>query len=130
MARALREPVPVKPFLEWAERRARILQVRFAEDDHTANVGLKYLMDEIGWPLEAGVRRLYRWRTGHENHRGMAERAVIEDALWRAGVGFWEVYEEIAAQDEERWYRDATVHKLPVFAQTRGGEWRRAREAA
>lgn len=103
MARALDEPIPVQPFLDWVDRRARILAIRY-DDGHKsgAHVGLEEVLDDIGWDRKAGVRRLHRWRNGGtQGHSGMAERAVVEDALWRAGVGFWEIYPEIAALDDE-----------------------------
>lgn len=95
----LREPIPVQPFLDWAQRRAKLLKALYAPNDSQADEGLTYLLDDIGWPHENGMRRLHRWRTGDQNFHGYAERAIIEDALWRAGVFTWEVYPDL--DDEE-----------------------------
>jgi len=88
----LKEPVPVAPFLQWADRRMRVLAVEY-DDGKSATAGIAQLMDDIGWPYDAGVRRFYRWRNDKTFH-GFVERAVVEDALWRAGVHFWEVYDD------------------------------------
>lgn len=96
----LREPVPVGPFVEWAEHRAAVLRARYADEESTRDDGFSHLMDDIGWPQDSGARRLYRWRN-LEDFSGYAERAVIEDALWRAGVGFWEIYPDIDDDETE-----------------------------
>ena len=118
-----KEPIPVAPFLEWFEKRARVLAVEFGEVHDQIGSGIKLACEECGWSQEAGARRYHRWR--FESKTGMCERAMIEDALDLAGVNFFEVYPEVVAEDEELWYREATVSRLPVFARTAEG-WRRA----
>lgn len=80
MARTLREPVPVQPFLEWFDRHVRL------HGDQEAPVAAA--LATIGWDDDAGQRRLNRWR--HE--MTMVDRDQVEDALHLAGVQFWEVY--------------------------------------
>jgi hypothetical protein len=108
MPPSLKDPVPAGPFLAWFDRQ---LELARREGDAWPTVTgsrrgrsrngdrgeLEYVLTRIGWPVESGSRRIYRWR--HEN-TGMVERAVVEDALWRAGVFFEDVYDtetEVAA---------------------------------
>lgn len=123
MPNKFREPIPIAPFLEWFERRASVLAVRYANVHDRYESGLALACEECGWSRDAGVRRIHRWH--HESKTGMCERAMIEDALDHAGVGFWELYPDVVAEDEERWYRESTISRLPVFAKTQEG-WQRA----
>lgn len=107
--RAVKDPIPVDPFLKWCD--ARRLQIT-REWDAYPSIGdvkvpgkgtgsrtatLKHLMGELGWPVESGARRLHRWR--FQNPGGVVSRPIVEDALWRADVSFYDVYPEFREAD-------------------------------
>lgn len=93
MSGGLHDPIPVAPFIAWLDTR---ITANGAEENP-----LTHALADIGWSDDASVRRLYRWR--HEVQ--LAERRDVEDALHRAGVGFWEVYpdpdDDRTADDED-----------------------------
>jgi hypothetical protein len=94
MARPLREPLPVGPFLWWCHRRMEQIEREF---DPLCRGGVAQsdavqgrLLLEIGWAGEWDSRRLYRW--AFETSSGVVERGTVEDALDHAGVDFYRVY--------------------------------------
>jgi hypothetical protein len=94
MARTLREPLPVGPFLWWCHWRMEQIEREFdplyrggpAQSDAVQG----RLLMEIGWTGEWDSRRLYRW--AFETPSGAVERGLVEDALDHAGVDFYGVY--------------------------------------
>lgn len=86
----IQEPLEVKPFLDWAERREQVLEVQYSDRAEDGKGGLNRLLEEIGWSDPSGHKRMYRWR--HELRRGIVERAFVEDALHHAGYLFSDVY--------------------------------------
>ena len=101
----LKDPIPAGPFIAWLTQRFlhyRDQELKWCPSLSTTGAAVK-LGKEIGWEGPAGQRRLYDFRNGvkrkgHGNASGgprlYAELALVEDALWRAGVEFWEVYPE------------------------------------
>ncbi len=108
--RHIKDPVPVAPFLAWFDdqvaRSRRELnawpgiggQLQTGVDGPLSGVG--YVLVRIGWEADAagdahrvagdaGERRVNRWRT---LLGGAVDRAIVEDALWRAGYAFEDVY--------------------------------------
>lgn len=107
--RSVADPIPVDPFLKWCDKRREQIT---REWDAYPSIGdvkvpgkgtgsrtatLKHLMGELGWPVESGARRLHRWR--FQNPGGVVSRPIVEDALWRAGVSFYDVYPEFLEAD-------------------------------
>lgn len=95
MARSLREPIPVGPFLWWCHRRVAEIERELdtiADDQgvHQDESPKRRLLFEIGWHGEYDMRRLYRW--AHETRSGCVERGLVEDALHHAGADFYRVY--------------------------------------
>lgn len=103
MARTVKDPIPVGPFLEWCRsREAQIrreldrcpaIQARVGEAGPTSWAPRARLVMELGWPIETGQRRLWRWE--FENQGETVARATIEDALEHAGAAFSEVYPDL-----------------------------------
>lgn len=109
---ALREPIPVAPFLAWAQRREQ--QIRREIDHYPAISGSRdggveargpmnidprgRLVMELGWDADSGTRLLFRWQ--HETPSGLVERARVEEALFCAGVDFYELYPDMAPSNE------------------------------
>jgi hypothetical protein len=89
----IREPLEVKPFLDWAARREQVLEVQYSDRAEDGKGGLHRLLEEIGWSDPSGHKRMYRWR--HELRRGIVERATVEDALHHAGYLFSDVYPDV-----------------------------------
>lgn len=89
MARNGVETVPIGPFMVWL-------------NNEVARTSLARVCKRVGWMGDSGQRRMYRYRRGmmesRRNGRRVVaqtagfERAVVEDALHRAGVLFEEVY--------------------------------------
>lgn len=95
MARTLREPLPVGPFLWWCHRRVVEIERELDLPANKRNLPFQEgpqcrLLFEIGWHGEHDSRRLYRW--AHETPSGLVERGLVEDALDHADVDFYEVY--------------------------------------
>lgn len=94
MARPFVEPVDLAPFLAWVERRLgeyEAAAARTSPPGGATKAATGRLLGDLGWATPAGQRRLWRYRHGWQR-TGQAERALIEDALDHAGVGWWEVY--------------------------------------
>lgn len=91
------ERLPVAPFLTFCER----LEAELCCEDRFPAIStavifdpLARLVESFGWDADSGLRRLRRWRNPEQGdgHNGFASRALIEDALTRAGAVFYEVY--------------------------------------
>jgi hypothetical protein len=137
------ERVPAAPFANWLNQRIAYWEAR--EDSLNAVI---HLLDEIGWPVQSGSRRLYRYRRmlaetrrGRDNSRGIPRgkamtlvateypRAVVEDALHHAGVLFSEVYPEIAAAEDlelepAKWCPGCREERTPINGQCAFCDWR------
>ena len=110
MARPVRDPIPAQPFLDWCERRRKqierelncvpAIKTASGRNDFGAFCGPNTrLVMELGWGdrLDTGARRLHRIRYGDAGNApsGVVSRALVEDALWRAGVAFEDVYPDV-----------------------------------
>lgn len=80
--KTLEHPTYVGPFVTWANERISRLTA-----DHEAPV-LEFCR-RIGWPDDAGVRRLHHVRTGAKL---WAERDVLSEAIHSYGAAWWELY--------------------------------------
>lgn len=118
MARPLKEPIAVEPFLKWCEAREAEIQREFdaAPSDRwqSESSAHRLVLFEIGWPTDSDARRYLRWR--NESLTGLVERAVVEDALHHAGVDFYAVYLDVPDPKgpgdwvgRGRWMTDAEV---------------------
>lgn len=103
----IKDPVPVAPFLKWVDRQLDLARRELnawpavGGDRRTggpyAGPGeIEHVLIRIGWDTVAGTRRLHRWR--HELKSAYVDRAIVEDALWRAGYAFDDVYECAGAE--------------------------------
>lgn len=100
------EPIPLKPFLDWCDKREA--QLRAELDAYPAINGggtganppginpHVRLMVELGWDDAAGHRRLSRWRL--DSVTGMGSRELIERALDHAGVPIEDLYPDLAVE--------------------------------
>lgn len=103
------EQVPAKPFADWLQTRFAEWSTRSAEDPARA------LSKELGWPGDAGVRRLFRYRRQQRGtsgstpsgerwkadiHTDTFPRVAVEDALHMAGVEFDSLYVSYAERLE------------------------------
>lgn len=135
------EAVPSGPFAEW-------LNQRYAHYAHLGQDGTVKLCLDIGWPPDgSGARRLYRHRhqlsessTGKSrklgrkgarkvSHCELFSRAVVEDALFNAGVEFGDVYPEIAASEDimlepSAWCPGCREERSPINGVCAFCEWR------
>lgn len=102
-----REPLPVAPFITWAEGRITRIRSDLGIDaprggsDNGADMNyVERFMAEIGWDSHNGPRKLHRWMHPEqgEGHSGIVERAEIEDALHCAGVLFSDIYPDAPAR--------------------------------
>lgn len=99
MARTLKEPIAVQPFLDWCQQREEQIDRELdvwpgISRDFGEGCGPRArLLAEIGWLGEHDARRYYRWR--HDLQSGLVERGMVEDALDHAGVDFYDVYPDI-----------------------------------
>ncbi len=89
----LDEPAYVGPFVEWVLEREKLYGNEVNPRQRVA--------EDVGWPGEAGVRRIYRHCSGEQI---WAERPDLRDALANAGV-----FHLYLATDEEQ--RDAHCPK-------------------
>jgi hypothetical protein len=113
------DPIDVRPFLAWVDHRAAQLRIEHGGEDNDA--GIVLVVREIGWSEDAGPRRLYDWRHGHDHVRmksgrryhdyrpplAPVSRARVEDALDHAGRALHDVYAEHA---ERPWTQE--IHDL------------------
>jgi hypothetical protein len=89
----LKDPVYVGPFVVWSfEFEARLAH----EFDHPVEM----VATRLGWDLHAGVRRLFRHRSGEQI---WAERLDLIEALDNAGADWWEFYDEPEGQVSDRY---------------------------
>src|SRR4051812_10610355 len=118
-----RERVPAEPFarwlnqrLAWWEKEAPLEVVKVSQANGSLGP-IQCLLLEIGWPLDKGPRRLYRYRrlrsetsVGRNLRQGKRgtlavklqrefPRDVVEDALDHAGVLFGDLYPDIVAAE-------------------------------
>ena len=116
----VQETVPAAPFAQWLNRRLGQIAARADTEFRGAVEALVY---ELGWDtptLNAGIRKLYRFR--HQlmsGSRGGVKgsrpadtfpRETVEEALYHAGVMFDDIYPEIAAEEDVELEPDAFCH--------------------
>lgn len=104
MSNKLHEPLPLAPFLAWCDTHEAAIRRELRAGAMTGESDAEHtryrLVCDLGWPPEAGKRRMHRWR--HENTTGHAERADIQDALEHAGVEFEDIYPHTEPPRERR----------------------------
>lgn len=139
------EMVPAEPFarwlnqrLAWWEKRALIESVVKPSRGDVGSLGpMQCLLLEIGWSLDSGPRKLYRYRSlrrettiGKSPRRGIrgiavvkpmleCQRAIVEEALHHAGVPFSDLYPDIAAAEAvepepQRWCPMCDEQTTPI----------------
>lgn len=77
-----------EPFRRWADRRIVAITHASNLDDPEGKIAPN---EVLAAELQIGIRRLHTWR---HQARHLVKNAV-EDALWRAGVAFEDVYGEL-----------------------------------
>jgi hypothetical protein len=109
------EQIPAAPFRDLLQQRMDRYERMFGFHGVSNDAGLgcspsQRLADDCGWPGEAGVRKLYRYRYGLKegslNGKKGARpthtfpRDMVEEALHELGVNFTQLYGDYAARLE------------------------------
>lgn len=140
----IREYIPGKPFAAFIEARVAFHERGQQNRPASHRDGPKKVAEEFGWGSgDAGVRKLYRYRHGLHSvrpggKRGSPSRDVptervprplVEDALARAGVDFYEVYTEFAHErdieiEPAAWCPNCQEHVTPIKGECPWDGWR------
>lgn len=87
------DPVYVGPFCVWATEELEKLAADYTEEDQAKGlVGPSgQLATRLGWPIESGTRRLYRFLSGEQI---WVERLNMLEWLHEADAPWWDMYDE------------------------------------
>jgi hypothetical protein len=140
------EYVPAQPFADWIN--ARVASYQAQETGMAAHqlTAVKRTAEDLGWGShDGGIRKLYRYRHmlrtvggGGSRARAVAQRdiptdkfprPVVEDALFTAGVDFYEMYPQFAHErdielEPAAWCPNCRSHVTPIQGECPWDGWR------
>jgi hypothetical protein len=122
--------IPAGPFRDFLNERIAHWERALAKEDEPDRSGAKRMVcQELGWPDETGIRKLYRMSHGLRGvgrSKGSKDiptdyfnRVTVEEALHHAGVPFEFLYPEFA-DDLEPVEGSCWKHGSPVFLDAAG----------
>jgi hypothetical protein len=123
--------IPAEPFQRFLLARIAHWENALSSEGAADRTGArKRVCEELGWPDETGVRKLYRMSHGlrgvgrHSGSRDVPtdyfSRVTVEDALHHAGVAFGDLYPDLVDDDLDPVEGFCVKHEGRVFLDARG----------